>query len=83
MSGVRPSAEIPAQTITEIGFWTLFTSRCSSGMVWIERDKILSFCLFRASSMVNNFSSEKTTLSRPTVVSLNEPFGSCEPLLPN
>ena len=45
--GVRPSAEIPAQTMTELGFCTLFTNLYSSGIEDTVRDKIISFCLFK------------------------------------
>ena len=74
-SGVRPIAETPPQTMTELGFCTLWTNLCSSRMAEAEVDNILSFWRFEASSTVNNFSSENKTFSSPWLANrVNSPL---------
>ena len=62
---VRPTADIPVHIITDEGFCARLSKKCCSGILEDVFANIRSFWEFVASSIVNNFSSEKTTRSRP------------------
>ena len=72
ISGVRPTADIPAQTITESGFWTRGTYFNAGSIVDALWDMILSFWGFNASSIVRIFSSEKSIFSKSQITCLTE-----------
>ena len=63
MRSVRESAEIPAQTMTEAGFWHRGINFKFSGTSLTLGERILSFWEFEACSIVNNFSSENNILA--------------------